>query len=404
MRAYERLLKYVTVDTTSSETSETSPSTQRQFDLARMLCEELRTLGVEDACLSETCYVYGHLPATPGYEDKPTLGFIAHVDTVPDFSGEGVKPRLIENYDGADVELGHGLTLTNAQFPHLSSLAGRTLIVASGDTLLGADDKAGVAEIMTLIERLTSSDMPHSRIAVCFTPDEEVGHGTDNFDMELFGADAAYTLDGGPEGEITCENFNACSAEVSFKGVNVHTGSAKDVMVNAALVAMEFNSMLPAGQIPRCTEEREGFYHLTHVEGECSAARSQYILRDHDAAKLEMRRETMLHAAKCLNEKYGEGTVIVTLRDGYKNMIDKILPDHAWLIENAKTACTMAGVEPFMCLTRGGTDGAVLSWMGLPCPNLGTGGYAFHGPYEHITVEGMDKCVEIALNIVALNR
>ena len=221
--------------------------------------------------------------------------------------------------------------------------------------------------------------------------------------MELFGADTAYTVDGGAEGEITCENFNASSAEVDFKGVNVHTGSAKGIMVNAALVAMEFNSMLPAGDIPRFTEEREGFYHLMSVNGDCAEACSKYLLRDHDAAKLAMRGELMLHAAKCLNEKYGDSTVTVKLHNGYRNMLDKILPDHAGLIENAKLAAKQAGVEPFMCVTRGGTDGAILSWEGLPCPNLGTGGYAFHGPYEHITVEGMDKCVEILRNIVALN-
>ena len=403
MRAYERLIKYAQVYTTSAEDVEASPTTERQFNLANMLCEELRTLGVEDAFVSGKCCVYGHIPATPGHEGKPTLGLIAHMDTSPDMSGENVRPRLIPNYDGGDVELGHGRTLSVSQFPHLAGLAGRTLIVAGGDTLLGADDKAGIAEIMTLIEQLQASGEPHARLAVCFTPDEEVGRGTEGFDMELFGADTAYTVDGGAEGEITCENFNASSAEVDFKGVNVHTGSAKGIMVNAALVAMEFNSMLPAGDIPRLTEEREGFYHLMSVNGDCAEACSKYLLRDHDAAKLAMRGELMLHAAKCLNEKYGEGTVTVKLHNGYRNMLDKILPDHAGLIENAKLAAKQAGVEPFMCVTRGGTDGAILSWEGLPCPNLGTGGYAFHGPYEHITVEGMDKCVEILRNIVALN-
>ncbi len=402
MRAYERLLNYVKVHTASAEGVESSPTTQRQFDLARQLCDELRSLGVEDAYVSENCYVYGHVAAAPGCEAAPVLGLIAHMDTSPDFSGENVRARLIPDYDGGDVELGHGRTLSVKSFPHLPSLAGRTLITAGGDTLLGADDKAGIAEIMTLVEELGSSGTKHGRIAVCFTPDEEVGRGTACFDLERFGADFAYTVDGGPEGEIVCENFNALSAVVDFCGVNVHTGSAKDTMVNAALVAMELNAMLPAAETPRHTELREGFYHLTGVEGSCERAQSRYILRDHDAAKLAMRGETLMHAAKCLNEKYGEGTVTVTLREGYKNMLDKILPEHAHLIENAKKAAREAGVEPFMRIMRGGTDGAELSWRGLPCPNLGTGGYAYHGPYEHITAEGMDKCVEILKNLCAL--
>ena len=402
MRAYERLIRYAKVSTASAEGAECSPTTRRQFDLAQMLAAELVSLGVEDAQVSDACYVYGHVAATPGCEDAPTLGFIAHMDTSPDFSGENVQPRLIENYDGGDVELGHGRILSVKSFPHLPSLKGRTLITASGDTLLGADDKAGIAEIMTLIEQLAVTGAPHGRIAVCFTPDEEVGRGTARFDLERFGADFAYTVDGGPEGEIVCENFNASSATVDIRGVNVHTGSAKDTMVNAALVAMEFNSLLPAAETPRHTELREGFYHLTGVEGCCESACARYILRDHDAAKLAMRGETLMHAAKCLNEKYGEGTVTVTLRAGYRNMLDKILPQHAHLIDNAKLAARRAGVEPFMRIMRGGTDGAELSWRGLPCPNLGTGGYAYHGPYEHITVEGMDKCVEILKNLTEI--
>lgn len=402
MKAYERLIKYARVSTASLDDVEASPTSERQFDLARILASELKGLGIADAQVSDSCYVYGHLPATPGHESAPCLGFIAHMDTSPDFSGENVSLRLIENYDGGDVELGHGRALEVKTFPHLPSLAGRTLIVTGGDTLLGADDKAGIAEIMTLLEELIASGEPHGRVAVCFTPDEEVGRGTAAFDIPLFGADFAYTVDGGPEGEIVYENFNACSAYIAFRGFNVHPGSAKGVMINAALVAGEFNSLLPAMETPRHTSGYEGFYHLTGLAGACEWAEARYIIRDHDPAKFEMRKETLLHAAACLNEKYGEGTVTVTLREQYRNMAEKIKPQHYHLVENAVKAIETAGVKPIIEPIRGGTDGALLSWQGLPCPNLGTGGYAFHGPYEHITVEGMDKCVEILRNITRL--
>lgn len=402
MRAYERLIKYAKVSTASEEGIGVSPSTARQFDLARLLVDELRELGVADAEVTDTCYVYGHLPATPGHEGAPCLGFIAHMDTSPDFSGENVKPRIIENYDGGDLELGAGRTLSVRQFPHLPSLKGRTLITASGDTLLGADDKAGIAEIMTLIEQLQGGEIAHGRIAVCFTPDEEVGCGTANFDIPKLGADFAYTLDGGAEGEVVYENFNACSAVVNITGVNVHPGSAKNVMVNAALVATEFNSALPGCETPRHTEGYEGFYHLTAIAGTAERAELRYILRDHDAKKLEMRRETMAHIMKILNERYGAGTVNLSFREQYRNMAEKIRPDYMHLVENAVKATEAAGVEPLRQPIRGGTDGAQLSWEGLPCPNLGTGGYAFHGPYEHITAEGMDKCVDIIRGITEI--
>lgn len=402
MRAYERLIKYAKVSTASEEGIGVSPSTARQFDLARLLVDELRELGVTDAEVTDTCYVYGHLPATPGHEGAPCLGFIAHMDTSPDFSGENVKPRVIENYDGGDLELGAGRRLTVRQFPHLPSLKGRTLITASGDTLLGADDKAGIAEIMTLIEQLQGGEIAHGRIAVCFTPDEEVGCGTANFDIPRLGADFAYTLDGGAEGEVVYENFNACSAVVSITGVNVHPGSAKNVMVNAALVATEFNAALPSCETPRYTEGYEGFYHLTAIAGTAERAELRYILRDHDAKKLEMRRETMAHIMKILNERYGAGTVNLSFREQYRNMAEKIRPDYMHLVENAVKATEAAGVKPLRQPIRGGTDGAQLSWEGLPCPNLGTGGYAFHGPYEHITAEGMDKCVDIIRGITEI--
>lgn len=401
MRAYERLLGYVKVNTASSESGAgTSPSTQRQFDLARLLADELRALGVADAELTGSCYVYGHLEATPGCEGAPCLGLIAHMDTAPDFSGENVLPRVIENYDGGEVELGAGRTLSAKDFPHLPSLKGRTLITTSGDTLLGADDKAGIAEIMTLIEQLQTERLPHGRIAVCFTPDEEIGYGTAELDLDRLGADYAYTIDGGPEGEIVYENFNAVAATVQITGVNVHPGSAKNIMVNAAQVATEFNACLPCCETPRYTEGYEGFYHLTSIEGTVERAELRYILRDHDAKKLEQRRETMQHAGKTLNERYGAGTVSVSFREQYRNMVEKIVPEHMHLVDSAIRAIEDSGIEPLRQPIRGGTDGALLSWEGLPCPNLGTGGYAYHGPYEHITAEGMDKCVEIIRRIV----
>lgn len=401
MRAYERLLGYVKVNTASSESGAgTSPSTQRQFDLARLLADELRALGVADAELTGSCYVYGHLEATPGCEGAPCLGLIAHMDTAPDFSGENVLPRVIENYDGGEVELGAGRTLSAKDFPHLPSLKGRTLITTSGDTLLGADDKAGIAEIITLIEQLQTERLPHGRIAVCFTPDEEIGYGTAELDLDRLGADYAYTIDGGPEGEIVYENFNAVAATVQITGVNVHPGSAKNIMVNAAQVATEFSACLPCCETPRYTEGYEGFYHLTSIEGTVERAELRYILRDHDAKKLEQRRETMQHAGKTLNERYGAGTVSVSFREQYRNMVEKIVPEHMHLVDSAIRAIEDSGLEPLRQPIRGGTDGALLSWEGLPCPNLGTGGYAYHGPYEHITAEGMDKCVEIMRRIV----
>ena len=401
MRAYERLLGYVKVNTASGESGAgTSPSTQRQFDLARLLADELRALGVADAELTGSCYVYGHLEATPGCEGAPCLGLIAHMDTAPDFSGENVLPRVIENYDGGEVELGAGRTLSAKDFPHLPSLKGRTLITTSGDTLLGADDKAGIAEIITLIEQLQTERLPHGRIAVCFTPDEEIGYGTAELDLDRLGADYAYTIDGGPEGEIVYENFNAVAATVQITGVNVHPGSAKNIMVNAAQVATEFNACLPCCETPRYTEGYEGFYHLTSIEGTVERAELRYILRDHDAKKLEQRRETMQHAGKTLNERYGAGTVSISFREQYRNMVEKIVPEHMHLVDSAIRAIEDSGLEPLRQPIRGGTDGALLSWEGLPCPNLGTGGYAYHGPYEHITAEGMDKCVEIMRRIV----
>ena len=400
MRAYERLLKYVVVHTASDDTSETVPSTARQFDLAHILVEEMKGLGITDARVDDKCYVYGSLPATEGLEKAPAIGLIAHMDTVPDFCGENVKPRVIENYDGKDVVLGSsGRVLSVRSFPHLPSLAGRTLIVTDGTTVLGSDDKSGVAEILTAVERLITDHIPHGKICIGFTPDEEIGRGADVFDVEGFGADYAYTVDGGIEGEIVYENFNACGASWVVNGFNVHPGSAKDTMINALTVAMEINGMLPAADVPEHTEDYEGFYHLTDMKGNVEKAEMYYIIRDHDMHTFKARKALMRHIEKTINEKYGEGTAVLTLTDQYYNMAEKITP-HFHLIENAKAAAEEIGVTPVIMPERGGTDGARLSYMGLPCPNLGTGGFAFHGPYEHVTAEGMDLSVDLILGIL----
>ena len=402
MRAYQRLLQYVQVHTTSDPTTGTHPSTQRQFDLARMLADELRALGVGDADVDEHCYVYGHLPATPGCEGRPALGLIAHMDTAPDASGEKVQPVLHENYDGRDVTLpGTGAVMKAADFPFLASMKGETLITTDGTTLLGADDKAGVAEIITAVETLIQDGLPHGPICIAFTPDEEIGEGASLFDLERFGADFGYTVDGGDVGGIEYENFNAASATVTVHGLSVHTGSAKGTMVNAANVAMEYHLSLPRMARPETTEGREGFYHLCQMTGDVTEAKLGYILRDHDAAKLEYKKDNMRQAADYFNGKYGPGTVTVELKDGYRNMIEKIRP-HFHLVETARTAIQMAGLVPEEVPVRGGTDGAVLSWQGLPCPNLGTGGFNFHGVLECITAERMDKATQVVLNIIAL--
>lgn len=400
MKAYERLLKYVTVHTASAEDSTDTPTTARQFDLAKLLVEEMQELGIHDAYVDDKCYVYGHIPATQGYEDAARLGFIAHLDTIPDFSGVHVKPRVIENYNGGEVALGEsGRVLSPAVFSHLPKLKGRTLIVTDGTTVLGADDKAGIAEILTLAERLINEKIPHGPISIGFTPDEEVGFGADHFDLQAFGADFAYTIDGGEEGQIEYENFNACAATFDIKGFNVHPGGSKNKMINASLVAMEINAMLPGAQTPRDTDGYEGFFHLTHMQGNVETAHLDYIVRDHDAQLFEARKKTLAHIEKALNEKYGAGTVTLAMREQYRNMAEKIKPCFH-LIDNACEAIREAGLAPIINPIRGGTDGARLSYMGLPCPNLGTADWAAHGPYEHVTAEGMELCVEIALGIV----
>lgn len=402
MKAYERLLKYVVVRTPSDENSETVPSSQCQFDLAHLLEVEMKELGLTDVYLDDQCYLYGKLPATEGLEDKPAIGFIAHMDTVSDFCDHDITPVITENYNGEDLALGtSGLILSTETFPHLKDLKGRTLITSDGTTVLGADDKAGIAEILTVIEQLQEQNIPHGPICVAFTPDEEIGTGASHFDVERFGADYGYTLDGGTEGEIQYENFNACKACFDIAGVSVHPGSSKDTMINASLVAMEINSLLPAMETPRGTEDYEGFYHLVSMSGDCSKAQLNYIVRDHDKNFFEARKRTLTLIEKNLNAKWGEGTVKLTLTDQYKNMAE-IIAGCMHLIDNAKQACENAGIEALILPIRGGTDGCQLSFKGLPCPNLGTGGHAYHGPYEHITIEGMDKTVAMVTELLKL--
>lgn len=400
MKAYERLLKYVKVYTTSDENSDTHPTTKRQFDLANMLVEEMRGIGLKECRVDEHSYVYGIIPATKGYENKPSIGLIAHLDTAPAANGENVKPQIIENYDGGEIILkGNNSILSPERFPHLKELKGRTLITTDGTSLLGADDKAGIAEILTACETIIKENIAHGKICVGFTPDEEVGLGAHLFDVKNFGADFAYTIDGGIEGEISYENFNAAAAEVEISGVSVHPGSAKNTMINAINVGIEFNSMLPSCERPEHTEGYEGFYYLESFNGSTDNAHMKYILRDHDSEKFENKKSTILLVEKLLNEKYGKGTVKVILKDQYKNMLENIKPC-MHLIENATDAMKALNVTPVIEPIRGGTDGATLSYMGLPCPNLGTGGFAYHGEFEHISVEGMDICTNIIIEIL----
>ncbi len=402
MKAYERFLNYVKVHTASDDTSGTHPSTQRQFVLANMLKDELESIGCENVWVSDKCYVYAQIPATNGFEKAAALGFIAHMDTSPDFSGEGVNAQIIENYDGGDIALGEsGKILDTKTFPHLSLLKGRTLITTDGTTLLGADDKAGIAEIMTAAEDIIKENIPHGKICIAFTPDEEIGEGADFFDVEGFGADFAYTLDGDIEGGLEYENFNAAGAQFEIFGTNVHPGSAKNVMVNASLVAMEINSLLPENEIPAKTGGYEGFFHLTDMVGSVEKATLSYIVRDHNASSFECRIDALKHIEKQMKEKYGKGAVKLTVKEQYRNMYEQIAP-HKHLIDNAKKAAESCGVECKVSAIRGGTDGARLSFMGLPCPNLGTGGFAFHGPYEHISVEGMETATNIIIELVKL--
>lgn len=401
MKVEERLLKYVSYWTTSDEACTSIPSSDREFALAKVLEAELKELGLTKVTLTEHCYVYGLLPATPGMENKKAIGFISHIDTAPDYSGENVKPQIIPNYDGQDVLLpGSGAYLKVADFPTLSGLKGRTLITTDGTTLLGADDKAGVAEIMTAVEELIAEGTPHGDIWIGFTPDEEVGAGAYLFDLDYFKADYAYTVDGDYEGEVAYENFNAASAVFSITGVNVHPGEAKDIMINAALVGCEIVALLPKNETPSHTEGREGFFHLTDMSGDVASATLSFIVRDHDKDLFESRLNLLRTLEVEMNQKYGAGTVELEIKHSYENMLS-VIEQQMYIVDLAKDAIASVGLTPISRPVRGGTDGARLSFMGLPCPNLGTGGYGFHGPYEHISVEGMQTAVQIIKTIAA---
>lgn len=403
MTVLERFLSYVKIDTQSKDDQEMVPSTSKQRNLAEVLVKELKEMGASNVRLSDNCYVYATIPATTD-KKVPSIGFISHMDTAPAMTGTDVKPRVVKNYDGKDIVLNEelGIVLSPNQFSRLKDRVGEDLVVTDGTTLLGADDKAGVAEIMTMAEYLlTHNDIPHGEIQIGFTPDEEVGRGVDFFDVEGFGADFAYTVDGSTLGEIEYENFNAANAKVKIKGRSIHPGSAKGKMVNAILVAMELQSMLPVEQNPAYTEMYEGFYHLDQINGDVEDASMVYIVRDHDREKFEEKKEYFKRVCDFLNEKYGAGTVNVQINDNYYNMKEKVEP-HMHLIDNAKKAMEELGITPIVSPIRGGTDGARLSYMGLPCPNLCTGGDNYHGKYEYVSVNAMEKTVEILLKIIEL--
>ena len=394
----KRFLKYVSVDTRSRDDADAIPSTQKQFDLARLIAAEMKELGLENVKLDEHCYVYGYVPATD--PSLPTLGFIAHMDTVEWKGEQCVLPRIVENYPGGDIYLNPSVAIEEDKFPYLNGLIGQDIIVTDGTTVLGADDKAGVAEIMTLAEMLINDkSIRHGRIAIGFTPDEEVGNGATMFDFKGFGADFAYTVDGGPIGEIEYENFNAATARVTVRGRNIHPGAAKDKMVNSAHVFKEFDALLPALERPEHTEGYEGFFHLEHMQGNVEETKAIYIIRDHDMARFTQRKELMQRAAGFINNRYGEGTLLLKLKDSYYNMKEQILP-HMHLIDTARTAMQALGITPEIVPIRGGTDGARLSYMGLPCPNLCTGGYNCHGPREFIPVQSLEKMCELLREIV----
>lgn len=391
----ERFLKYVRFDTQSDENSGTHPSTQGQLKMAAFLAEELEQMGLEGVQVTDKGYVYAYLSPEEGLEDVPALGLIAHMDTSDAASGFQVKPQIVENWDGKPVALGNSGILLEPE----KKLLHHTLVTTDGTTLLGADDKAGIAVIMTAVGKIIRSKIPHGKICVGFTPDEEIGAGADFFDVPLFGAQYAYTVDAGDEALVECENFNASSAVVRFKGLSVHPGSAKGIMINAQKVAFEFDSLLPEKEIPSCTEGREGFYHLTSSAGTVSSAELHYILRDHDAALFEQRKAKIREVARSLNEKYGPGTVAVTLKEQYRNMLE-VMEKYPFLVEIAERAVRSVGIEPVLSPIRGGTDGARLCFMGLPCPNIGYGGYNAHGEREYVDVAGLNNAVDIVLHII----
>ena len=398
MRAYERFLNYAQYPTMSSEETGTHPSTAKQLVLARALRDELAALGLVNVELDEWGYVYAELPANTETVCN-NIGFIAHMDTSSEASDENIKTRLVR-YDGGDILLNEekNIWLKVSDYPYVASHKGQTLIVSDGTTLIGADDKAGIAEIMTALEILVTSGAPHGKISVAFTPDEEIGEGADNFRVDRFGAEYAYTVDGGGLGELEYENFNAASCKVEVKGVSIHPGSAKDRMKNAARIAAEFNSRLPADEIPEKTEGYEGFHHLLSIEGGIEDAKLVYIIRDHDRAKFEEKKRVFAELGEKMNAEYGEGTVNVILKDSYFNMREKV-EDNVFIVERAKSAMNALGIKPIVVPIRGGTDGARLSFMGLPCPNLCTGGANFHSRFEYVCVESMDKITDLIVRI-----
>lgn len=402
MTVLERFLNYVVVETTSDPYAESFPSTKSQLDFGHTLMEEMKKLGLTDVTQDEYGYVFGTIPSTvPDYKGK-ILGLIAHMDTAPAASGKNIKPRVIKNYDGAEIVLNaeKKIVMTPEDFPSLKEYVGQDLVVTDGLTLLGGDDKAGVAEIMTAAESLIGHpEIPHGPIRVGFTPDEEVGKGADFFDVKKFGADFAYTVDGGECGELEYENFNAASVFVDFTGLSIHPGSAKNKMINALLLAMEFQGMMPEAQKPEHTEGREGFIHLDVMEGSVEHASCEYIVRDHDFDLFKEKKEYMQRVADYMNGKYGEGTVSLRMEDSYYNMKQQIEP-HYFLIENVLKVYEKLDIEPKIQPIRGGTDGSRLSFMGLPCPNLGTGGHNFHGHFEYVCVQSMEKCAEVLIELV----
>ncbi|MEK3731550.1 MULTISPECIES: peptidase T [Paenibacillus] len=399
----DRLVRYAQVDTQSDENSSTCPSTPGQLTLARMLVEELKEIGMQEVTMDENGYVMATLPANTD-KDVPTIGFLAHVDTATDFTGAGVKPQIVDSYDGGDIVLNEGqqVILSPKDFPELARYKGHTLITTDGTTLLGADDKAGIAEIMTAMAYLIQHpELKHGRIRVGFTPDEEIGRGPHKFDVEGFGAKYAYTMDGGPLGELQYESFNAAAALVTCKGKNVHPGTAKDKMVNAAKIAMELHGMLPAGEAPEFTEGYEGFYHLTSIEGDVELTELRYIIRDHDRERFEARKSTLASIVEQLQRKYGEERIILQMRDQYYNMREKIEPVKE-VVDIAQTAMEKLGIKPIIEPVRGGTDGSQLSYMGLPTPNIFTGGENFHGRFEYISADNMVLAVKTIIEIVQL--
>ena len=396
MRVEERLLHYVSFGTNSDPASETCPSTPNQLVLAKALVEEMKGLGISDAHVDEHGYVYGTIPATPGREKEPAIGFIAHMDTSSAAKGDGIQAKIVKDYDGGDILLNEEkqIYLKPSEYESLKQYAGQDLIVTDGTTLLGADDKAGIAEILTMAEKLPGSGKPHGKICIGFTPDEEIGRGANRFDVQKFGADFAYTVDGGELGEVECDNFNAASAKVVIHGLSIHPGSAKGKMKNSLLIGMEFQGMLPAFENPAFTEGHEGFSHLGFMQGTEEQTVMEYIIRDHNREKFEKMKERFVKTADFLNEKYGKGTVETEIQDSYYNMME-IVNEHPEILERAKHAMEAVGAKVLMNPIRGGTDGARLSYMGLPCPNLSTGGHNGHGRFEYIPVQSMDAMVRV---------